>query len=347
MNSKFKYALAGAFALSISMPFAANADPFIFDPTGGSALGAPGSNAIHGVETIDQTVGSALAIGGTTAINNFINGDGPIGFTLAYQANLGILQDGDGETLYAPTSSSPRFTFVAGFGEKVLSADPYPGTATFVFDPDNPVNFFNMYATPTNGNTLTGEGFISGAPILEARITSVIGSNFQITTTDENGNPIGTDSDGNPLPATGLLDRAGTDNWAGQQTAFGAGSSDLRLEIISVNNAYFPDLDPTSELIISLLNNSQITPFGQVNPSQCFNMPGNLCGGIGGGITSVGTLGNINGAYNGDGGENFIFQADANQSITRASEVPEPASLALIGLGLSLIGFFNRRRYAA
>lgn len=335
MNSKFKYALAGAFALSISMPFAANADPFIFDLTGGSALGAPGSNAIHGVETIDQTVGSALAIGGTTAINNFLSGTGSTGFTLTYQANLGILQDGDGETLYAPQGSSPRFTFVAGFGEKVVSADPYPGTASFEFDPDNPVNFFNMYATPTNGNPLTGVGFISGAPILEARVTSVIGSNFQIKT-----NPDGT-------PETGNLDQAGVDDWSGQQTAFGAGSSDLRLEIISVNNAYFPDLDPTSELIISLLNNSQITPFGQVNPSQCFNMPGNLCGGIGGGITSVGTLGNINGAYNGDGGENFIFQADANQAITRASEVPEPASLALIGLGLSLIGFFNRRRYAA
>lgn len=95
-------------------------------------------------------------------------------------------------------------------------------------------------------------------------------------------------------------------------------------------------------------NNSQIDPFKQVDPSKCFNTPGNVCDGVGGGIASVGTLGQINGNLNpaaGNLGPNFMFQADGNQSF--ATRVPEPASIALIGLGLSLIGFFNRRRYTA
>jgi hypothetical protein len=54
----------------------------------------------------------------------------------------------------------------------------------------------------------------------------------------------------------------------------------------------------------------------------------------------LGTLGAVNGATS---GTNVIFQADGNQSFA----VPEPASLALIGLGLSFMGFFGKSRKRA
>jgi hypothetical protein len=97
-------------------------------------------------------------------------------------------------------------------------------------------------------------------------------------------------------------------------------------------------LTPSSTITISFFNNSQVDPFRQVDPSQCFNTDTSVCGG-GGGIISVGTLGAVNGAT----GPNIIFQADGNQSFT----VPEPASLALIGLGLSFMGFFGKSRRRA
>jgi hypothetical protein len=57
------------------------------------------------------------------------------------------------------------------------------------------------------------------------------------------------------------------------------------------------------------------------------------------GITTRGTLGAVNGTR----GPNFVFQTDGNHAFT----VPEPASLALIGLGLSLTGFFGKSRRRA
>jgi hypothetical protein len=80
-----------------------------------------------------------------------------------------------------------------------------------------------------------------------------------------------------------------------------------------------------------LTNTSNITPFGQVNPSSQFSING---------IANGGTPNNI-GAINGIIGPNFQFQADANSSFTRQA-IPEPGTLAL--LGAVCMGAFLRRR---
>ncbi|MBN9123384.1 MAG: hypothetical protein BGO99_14845 [Nitrosospira sp. 56-18] len=316
MNTKFKHLTIGTLSTLLAVPLVAQAELFTFDPTGGGAGTA-------NLALIDQAPGSALAQGGVTAINNFLAGSGSTNFTLHYQANLSSIQFADTSIGFANGSGGNFFTFVAGFGETVVGADPFPGTASFKFDPTNPVNFFNMYATSTVGNNLTGTGFISGAPILSAHIVTVPTSNFQVT---------------DPAP-TNLDNSPNGDQWGGQQSVTGGGVSDITLVVDSVNAGYFPSLTPASTITISFFNNSQVDPFRQVDPSQCFNVTGSTCDG-GGGIISLGTLGALNG---GTVGPNFEFQADGTQSFA----VPEPASLALIGLGLSLMGIFGKSRRRA
>jgi len=316
MNTKFKHLTIGTLSTLLAVPLVAQAELFTFDPTGGGAGTA-------NLALIDQAPGSALAQGGVTAINNFLAGSGSTNFTLHYQANLSSIQFADTSIGFANGSGGNFFTFVAGFGETVVGADPFPGTASFKFDPTNPVNFFNMYATSTVGNNLTGTGFISGAPILSAHIVTVPTSNFQVT---------------DPAP-TNLDNSPNGDQWGGQQSVTGGGVSDITLVVDSVNAGYFPSLTPASTITISFFNNSQVDPFRQVDPSQCFNVTGSTCDG-GGGIISLGTLGALNG---GTVGPIFEFQADGTQSFA----VPEPASLALIGLGLSLMGIFGKSRRRA
>lgn len=321
MNAKFKQVAMGTLGmLLIGLTTPTQALLFTFDPTG-----AGGAAGISHISLIDQSPGNALAQGGITAINNFLAGSGSTGFTLHYQANLSAMQFEDTSNAFANGTGGNFFTFVAGFGETVVAASPFPGMASFAFDPSNPVNFFNMYATSSIGNNLTGAGFISGDPILQAHIVAVETSNFQVTN-----------------PAAVRLDQSPNGNqWGNQNSVTGGGLSDIMLVVDSFNAGYFPSFTTGGQIAISFFNSSQVSPFRQVDPSRCFNTLDGNCG-AGGGIISTGTLGSVNGSSAG-GGTNFIFQADGNQSF----KVPEPGSLALIGLGLSCMIFLGRSRRRA
>jgi hypothetical protein len=312
MSTKFKHLAVGSLSAVFALPLVAQAELFTFDPTGGGA-------GVANLALIDQAPGSALAEGGVTAINNFLAGAGDTSFTLRYQANLSSIQFANTSIGFSNGTGNNFFSFVAGFGETVTGVSG--GTASFGFDTSNPVNFFNMYASNSIADNLSGTGFVNGTPILTAHVVAVPTSNFTVT------NSAGTNLDQSP----------NGDQWSGQQTVTGGGSSDITLVVDSVNSGYFPSLNPASTITISFFNNSQVDPFRQVDPSQCFNTDTSVCGG--GGIISLGTLGSLNGSS----GPNIIFQADGNQAFA----VPEPASLALIGLGLSFMGFFGKSRRRA
>ncbi|HJV26878.1 MAG TPA: PEP-CTERM sorting domain-containing protein [Aromatoleum sp.] len=293
-------------AASILCAVAGSAQAFTVDVNGGAAGGT-----INGVTTLDWLPGNALAVSGNPS-GGLQTGDV---VQLLYQANLGTLTDGN-NILYTSGVGGFRFTAVAGFFETATVTNGGLN-ATFAVTP-NTTSFFRIYATPTNGNNLAGTGFTTGQLVLQGTLQSVQSSNFTV----------------NPAAGTVQFDQFGTNNYPGVSTVVGSGSTDLTWLITGWDAAFFPSFN-LNDLITTAINSSLVDPFRQVDPSALFSSNGIANGDL------AHNIGTCNGCPQNSGTDlNFQFQADANSSIT----VPEPGTLALIGVALGGLGFLNRRR---
>ena len=308
---KFAKQTLTAAALFPVLALPARADLITFDPTG-----TPGSGGnISNVALFDWVPGSALAVNANSATG--LNGS----FTTYFQANLGTVQAADTSALFTNGGGGNFFTAVAGFGETVTSCNNVGGfctNATFGFDSSNTTNFFDIFKVGGTANNLTGAGF-TGTSILSGQVVaSGFSSNFAL-------------SDTTPSP----LDQSPNGNqWPNTSTVSGTGASDITIRVTSVDANYFPDLTVGSLITFSAFNTSQILPFKQVDPSQCMSNGSADC-------QIASNVGSFNGAPG--SGPDILFQADANQSFTRAT-VPEPGTLALIGIGVLGLGVLRKRR---
>lgn len=296
---------------------------------------AAGVDPVLNVGALDWTVGNALSV--ADAGESVAAGRAYVGqfFTTYAMARLASFNDGNGNpiggiNLNGPTAATNyEWTFVAGFREQFTAVAAPAGAGTSAFDliggPASATNFFEIWYDPTpNSNNLSGKGFNDGILILSGHFASGDGA---FTATQAIGAPAGT-------PVISDLDEFGGDNYPGIDTITGNGSTKGVIVVDSYDASYF--ISAPQALTLNFTSQQKLA-FDQTNPAACFWTGAAYLGGAGNGVDCANTIG----ALNGVSGPNLQLQADASNSFD--GKVPEPGSLALLGLGFAAFGALRRK----
>lgn len=298
--------------------------------------------------TFDWTPNSGLAV---DSVDLSFDSNNPTVFDFYTQGSLGNYLDDQGDEIQnTGLGTDYEITFETGFQEEGSRGGGGTGPFTSIFGltqdalDGNALNFFTIYYDDSpDSNALAGTGYGDGEVILQGFVTSN-DTVFTIFNTTNIQN----------------LDNFVDDDWSGTGTLTGSGGGSLLADVLSLNDGaaamgfdFFLDNDVLSSLIIDLaFNTSNVTPFDQTDPSMLVvgNTPDLTPVGAGNGLCADSNgdpidCTHINGASPGElGARDFLFQVDANQSFTVETAIPEPATLALMGIGLLGLGAAKRRR---
>lgn len=312
------------------------AQPILVDPDGAGG----GSGAIQ-ITSLNWLAGNTLTVGALglqgEAASNLAD---PAGRTLTtwYQAALNtfVYNSGGGSTSTLPVAGS-EWTVVARIEEQAINI----GTANAAFLPlGGSVSVY--YHAAANANDITGVGYNDGLEILRGTIVAGSGSFLDLTRLI--GSPL--------VPLDGFVNN----DAPGVGTHVGSGQTNIQVDIGATagdfinSNFFLTDITSLNFLLSAIQdvddNGQLVAPFTQANPSNQVGgvapsySPGNgaFPNGINGADCPTDGQGNFTQRCD------FHFQTTNVTSFTYQQQVPTPGTLALAGLGLSLLGMAGRRR---